>query len=104
MPPRRIHDRLVRLLEEHLARGWDHETRVVIDAPLADVAPYVRAPMGRLSALDDGRTLLEGSTSNAEMYAGEWLASLPFPFRVEGGPELRAAMTGLAARLAASVT
>lgn len=93
----------VRLLEEHLARGWDFATRVVVDAPLARVAPFVRAPMGRLTPLDDDTTLLEGSTNNPEMYAGEWLAALPFPFRVEDGPELRAAMTDLVAKLAASV-
>ncbi|MDN5853954.1 MAG: ArsR family transcriptional regulator, partial [Actinomycetia bacterium] len=44
-----------------------------------------------------------GSTSNAAMYAGEWLAAIPLPFRVEGGPELRAAATELAERLSWSV-
>ncbi|MFB9965755.1 hypothetical protein [Sinosporangium siamense] len=37
------------------------------------------------------------------MYAQEWLPNVPFPFRVEGGPELRAAVATLAARLAAAV-
>jgi hypothetical protein len=31
------------------------------------------------------------------MYAREWLARMPFAFRVEGGPELRAAVADLAA-------
>jgi len=94
----------VAMLEEHLGRGWEHPTRVVVDAPYADVAPWVRPAMGRLSAVDDGRCLLEGSTSNPQMYAGEWLAALPFRFHVEGGPELRTAVADVAARLAAAVS
>jgi hypothetical protein len=37
------------------------------------------------------------------MYASEWLARLPFVFRVEGGPELRAAVASLAASFTAAV-
>lgn len=91
-------------LEEHLGSGWEFETRVVFDAPLGTVAHWVRGPMGRLSPLDDGeRTLLTGTTSDAEMYAAEWLAGIPLPFRVEGGPQLVTAMTAVARKLAASV-
>jgi predicted DNA-binding transcriptional regulator YafY len=93
----------VAALEEHLGRGWEYETRVVLDAPVAEVAPWVRPAMGRLTALGDDRCLLEGSTSNPPMYAGEWLAALPFRFRVEAGPELREAVATVARRLAASV-
>lgn len=89
-------------LEEHLGTGWQFATRVVFDAPLADVGPWVGAQMGRLTATDGGCVLV-GSTRNPEMYAQEWLASVPFPFRVEGGPELRAAVAALAERLAAAV-
>jgi predicted DNA-binding transcriptional regulator YafY len=92
----------VTALEEHLGTGWQFTTRVVFDAPLADVAPWVGAQMGRLQAADDGCVLV-GSTRNPQMYAQEWLASVPFPFRVEGGPELRAAVGALAERLAAAV-
>lgn len=92
----------VTALEEHLGTGWRYATRVVFDAPLADVAPWVGAPMGRLEAADDGCVLV-GSTRNPAMYAQEWLASVPFPFRVEGGPELRAAVGALAERFAAAV-
>jgi predicted DNA-binding transcriptional regulator YafY len=92
----------VTALEEHLGTGWQFSTRVVFDAPLADVAPWVGAQMGRLQAADDGCVLV-GSTRNPQMYAQEWLASVPFPFRVEGGPELRAAVAALAERLAAAV-
>jgi hypothetical protein len=39
------------------------------------------------------------------MYAGEWLAAIPIPitFHVEGGPELRAAVAAVTARLAAAL-
>jgi hypothetical protein len=33
------------------------------------------------------------------MFAGEWLAGMPFEFTVEGGPELRAAVADVSARL-----
>lgn len=92
----------VTALEEHLGTGWQFATRVVFDAPLADVAPWVGAQMGRLEAAGDGCVLV-GSTRNPQMYAQEWLASVPYPFRVEGGPELRDAVGALAERLAAAV-
>lgn len=92
----------VAALEEHLGTGWQFTTRVVFDAPLADVAPWVGAQMGRLEAADDGCVLV-GSTRNPAMYAQEWLASVPYPFRVEGGPELQEAVRALAQRFAAAV-
>lgn len=92
----------VTALEEHLGTGWQFATRVVFDAPLADVAPWVGAQMGRLEASGDGCVLV-GTTRNPAMYAGEWLATVPFPFRVEEGPELREAVKALAERLAAAV-
>jgi predicted DNA-binding transcriptional regulator YafY len=92
----------VAALQEHLGTGWQFTTRVVFDAPLADVAPWVGAQMGRLEAAGDGCVLV-GSTRNPAMYAQEWLASVPYPFRVEGGPELQEAVRTLAARLAAAV-
>ncbi len=58
--------------------------------------------MGRLEAAGDGCVLV-GTTSNPAMYAQEWLPSVPFPFRVEGGDELRAAVAALALRLVAAV-
>ncbi|WP_122817640.1 helix-turn-helix transcriptional regulator [Nocardioides pantholopis] len=92
----------VATLEEHLGLGWEFDTRVVFDAPLAEVAPWVRPPMGRLSATGSGCVLV-GSTGNPAMYAQEWLAAVPFPFTVEGGPELREAVSRVAARLGAAV-
>lgn len=92
------------VLEEHLGLGWEHPTRVVIDAPVDEVRRRVGSPMGRLDAIGDGRrTLLVGSTSDPAMYAGEWLAHLPFRFHVEGGPELREAVAAVAARMTAAL-
>ncbi|MFI6498078.1 helix-turn-helix transcriptional regulator [Nonomuraea typhae] len=92
----------VAALEENLGLGWTFATRVVFDAPLAEVAPWIRPPMGRLEP-SGGGCVLVGSTRNPAMYAQEWLANVPLPFRVEGGPELRAAVAALAARLTAAV-
>jgi hypothetical protein len=36
------------------------------------------------------------------MYAQEWLPSVPFAFRVDGGDELRAAVAAVAARFTAA--
>ncbi len=91
------------LLEQHLGTGWEFETKVIFDAPYAEVARYVRPPMGVLERTGDGgRCVLTGTTSNPAMYAGEWLAAIPIRFHVEGGPELRAAVAAVAERLAAA--
>ncbi|GAA4918937.1 helix-turn-helix transcriptional regulator [Streptomyces coeruleoprunus] len=92
----------VAVLEEHLGVGWEFSTRVVFDLPLTEVAPWIRPPMGRLEPLGEGCVLV-GSTRNPAMYAQEWLARLPFAFRVEGGEELRAAVMALAARFTTAV-
>jgi predicted DNA-binding transcriptional regulator YafY len=92
----------VAALEENLGVGWEFDVRVAFDAPLAEVAPWIRPPMGRLEPAGAGCVLV-GSTSNPAMYAQEWLPNVPFAFRVEGGPQLRAAMATLAARFAAAV-
>jgi predicted DNA-binding transcriptional regulator YafY len=92
----------VAALEENLGEGWKFPTRVLFHAPISDVAPWIRPPMGRLEAHASGCVLV-GSTRNPAMYAQEWLAAMPFAFRVEGGDELRAAVAALAARCAAAV-
>lgn len=92
----------VATVEENLGSGWQFRTRVVFDAPLAAVAPWVGSPMGKLEALGDGCVLV-GSTNNPAMYAQEWLATVPFAFQVEGGPELRAAVGKVASRFAAAL-
>lgn len=92
----------VTALEANLGVGWEYATRVVFSAPLADVAPWIPQPMGTLTPRGSG-CVLEGSTSNPTMYASEWLARVPLPFRVEEGPELRDAVAAVAARLTASL-
>ncbi len=92
----------VAALEENLGEGWAFPARVVFKAPLSEVAPWVRPPMGHLETHASGCVLV-GSTNNPTMYAQEWLAAMPFAFRVEGGDELRAAVAALAVRCAAAV-
>ena len=91
-------------LEANLGKGWEHDTHLVFDLPLAEVRPWIRPTLGDLRELPDGRCELVGSTSNPEAYAGEWLAHVPLPFTVVGGPELRAAVATVAERLARSVS
>ncbi|HTJ71052.1 MAG TPA: WYL domain-containing protein [Actinospica sp.] len=92
----------VACVEENLGMGWRYVTRVVFQAPYDEVARWIRPPMGRLTPSEDGCVLV-GSTRNPTMYAQEWLANIPLDFRVEGGPELREAVTRVAARLTAAV-
>lgn len=92
----------VAALEENLGAGWEFDTRVTFMAPIGDVAPWIRPVMGRLEAAGGG-CVLTGSTSNPQMYAGEWLAGVPFDFHIDGGPELQAAAETLADRFAAAV-
>lgn len=90
-------------LEANLGKGWEHETHVVFDVPAEEVRPWVRPTLGDLRELPDGRCELVGSTSNPEAYAGEWLAHVPLPFAVVGGPELRAAVSVVVERLARAI-
>ena len=92
----------VATLETNLGTGWEYQTRVVFDAALDDVTPWIRPAMGKLAPLGDG-CVLAGSTSNPLMYAQEFLAVVPFPFRVEEGDELRDAVAAVAQRFAAAV-
>ncbi len=92
----------VAALEENLGAGWPYATHVEFEAPLAEVTPWIRPPMGRLEKSGNGCVLI-GTTSNPTMYAQEWLARLPFAFRVHGGPELRAAVATAASRFTAAV-
>ena len=91
----------VAAVEENLGAGWEFPTRVVFDRPMAEVAPWVRPTMGRLEP-DGAGCALVGSTSDPAMYAQEWLATVPLPFRVVEGPELRAAVKAVAARFTAA--
>lgn len=90
------------LLERNLGQGWPLATRVRFRAPADLVQPWLRATMGTLEP-DGDECVLVGSTNNPQMYASEWLAPIPIPYVVEGGPELREAVLELALRLHAAV-
>jgi predicted DNA-binding transcriptional regulator YafY len=88
------------MLERHLASGWPYDVRVEFEALAAEVAPWISASMGEIRPKPDGSgAVLVGSTNNPQMYAGEWLAAIPFPFRVAGGPELRDAVSAVGRRM-----
>ncbi|QZY29101.1 helix-turn-helix transcriptional regulator [Nocardioides coralli] len=89
-------------LEAHLGSGWEFAAEVLIEAPADQVRSWLPAHLGRLEALGGQRCRLVGSTSNLGEYA-ERLAGLPVSFRVEGGPELRAAVQEVGARMTAAV-
>jgi predicted DNA-binding transcriptional regulator YafY len=91
----------VTTVAENLGAGWEYPTRVVFEHPMAEVTPWIRPTMGRLEP-DGAGCALVGSTSNPTMYAQEWLSTVPLPFRVVDGPELRAAVRELAARFTAA--
>ena len=88
----------VAVLEENFALGWEFATEVLIDAPPAEIRPWLSRTWGRLEVVDAEHTRLLGSTSDPGWYA-EVLAGLPMPFRVVGGPELRTAVRALGERL-----
>lgn len=92
----------VAVLEENLAVGWEYDVSVLVDAPLDELRRCVPRTMGRLEPVDDATTRLIASTGNPTYFA-EQLAILPAPFRVEDGPELRAAVETLGRRLLAAV-
>jgi predicted DNA-binding transcriptional regulator YafY len=92
----------VALLEQHLAVGWEYEAEVVVEAAVDAVARCVPRALGRLEAIDARSCRLTGTTSNPYWYA-EQLVVIPAPFRILGGPELRATTRELAARLLSAV-
>jgi predicted DNA-binding transcriptional regulator YafY len=92
----------VAALGEHLGAGWRYPTRVAFSAALDEVQHWIRPPMGRLEPHGTGCVLI-GTTSSPGMYAREWLSTLPFPFRIEGGEELRAAVADVAAQFTAAL-
>jgi predicted DNA-binding transcriptional regulator YafY len=91
----------VAMLEAHLAVGWEYEVEVVIDAPVAAVAPCVPRALGRLSPRGDGTSRLTGTTSNTTWYA-EQLTHIPAAYRILECAELREAARVLGERLLAA--
>lgn len=88
----------VAVLEDHLAVGWEYTVDVRIDAPADAVARRLPRALGRLEPVDAATTRLVASTSNPMWYA-EQLAAIPAPYRIVGGPELRAAAAAIGRRL-----
>lgn len=89
------------LLEEHLAQGWEHDVDVLVEASLEEVARRLPGALGRLERVDAATCRLVATTSDPVWYAQQ-LAAVPVPFRVVGGPELRACVRDMGARLAAA--
>ncbi|WP_426592861.1 helix-turn-helix transcriptional regulator [Cellulomonas sp. McL0617] len=85
-------------LEAHLAVGWEHAVDVVVRAPAHRAAEWLPRELGRLEPIDGSSCRLVGSTSDPPWYAGR-LATVPVPFEVLGGPELRAVVRSLGRRL-----
>lgn len=89
-------------LEENLGTGWEFPTEVILAGSLQECERAVGAALGSLTPIDETTTRLTGSTSNPHSYA-ERLVSLPVPFRVVSGPELRSTVRDLGQRLLAAV-
>jgi len=88
----------VALLEQNLAVGWEYATEVEIAAPVDRVHSVLRGRLGVLEEVAGDRTRLTGTTSNPYWYA-EQLVQLPVPYRIVGGPELRAVTAELGQRM-----
>ncbi len=91
----------VKMLEEHLAVGWEYETEVLFDAPFNKVARCIPRTLGRLEPLDAHSCRLRGSTSEPEWYAVQ-LAAAPAPYRVLKSAEIQDATRALGQRLLAA--
>lgn len=85
-------------VEEHLSEGWELAVEVVIEAPPEQVRWWLPRQLGRLEALDGGRTRLLGTTSTPDWYAVK-LAEVAAPFRVVSPPELAEEIRRLGNRL-----
>ena len=90
-------------LEAHLAVGWEYDVDVLIQAPAHRARQWVPRELGRLEPVDGSSCRLVGSTSNPPWYAAR-LAVVPVPFRVVGGPELRAVVRSLGRRMTAATS
>ncbi|GIG39309.1 helix-turn-helix transcriptional regulator [Cellulomonas phragmiteti] len=91
----------VRMLEEHLAVGWEYDVDVLIDAEVDAVRQYLPRSLGRLEPSGGTATRLTGTTGNPYWYA-EQLTVIPVGFEVVGGPELRQTTRRLGERLLAA--
>lgn len=79
-----------------------HQARIVVDAPAAELAERLGPWVGTITAIDDRSCLLETGADNLEMLAG-YLGFLGAGFSVTEPPELVDQVRLLAARYAAAV-
>jgi predicted DNA-binding transcriptional regulator YafY len=91
----------LRVLEEHLSRGWKFPVDVLIDAPPAEVACWLPRSLGTLSPAGDGQTRLLASTESPDWYARR-LAVLPYAFSVKEPAALRDSLAEIGRRLLAA--
>ena len=91
----------VRMLEEHLAVGWEFSAEVVFAGPYEGVRHWITPAIGTLASLDDDRTQLTGTTSNPHWYAQQ-LVLVPYAFEIVRGDEVRRAARELGHQLLAA--
>lgn len=81
-------------IEEHMSTGWRYEVEVVVEAPVEQVARWVRRSLGRLEPIGAGRTKLVGTTDEPLWYARH-LTAIQAPYRIVSPAEMRAAAQDL---------
>ncbi|WP_245154967.1 WYL domain-containing protein [Nocardioides sp. 1609] len=89
------------VVDEHMAEGWGAAVSVLVEACVEDVARRLPRHLGRLEAVEDGRTRLIGSMDDPEWFALQ-LVRLATPFVVEHPVELRAACRRIGERFLAA--
>jgi predicted DNA-binding transcriptional regulator YafY len=88
----------LRAVEEQLSEGWRYQVEVVVEAPLDQVARWMKRSQCRLEEIDGGRTRLLASTDEPFWYV-EQLIVLRADFHVVGCEEIRSAVATLGQRL-----
>ncbi|MBZ5737951.1 helix-turn-helix transcriptional regulator [Nocardioides mangrovi] len=91
----------LRTIEESFSQGWPLTIEVLVDAPPSWVSRWVPRSLALLEPVGEDRTRMVATTEDPDWYARQ-LAAIPVSFTVVEGPELRAALAALAARLAGS--
>ena len=91
----------VRMLEEHLAVGWEYSAEVIFAGPHGEVSRWISPAIGTLESVDGGRTRLTGTTSNPHWYAQQ-LVLVPYAFEIVSGDQVRKAARELGHQLVAA--
>jgi predicted DNA-binding transcriptional regulator YafY len=87
----------VRMLEEQLSQGWEHEIEVFVEAPVERVQFWIPRVIGRLEPARGGTRLI-ASTNDLRWYA-EMLSFVHAPFHVVSPQGLRDELAALGDRL-----